>query len=81
MKTPCKCRTCGKVYDEDKTRADYKGYCSQKCFHQKAKELGYRKGQTEMRRGWRTPQSISEYDVLKRHKQVGSVFVTEKSPE
>lgn len=58
------CRTCGKQYATEKSRADYTGYCSAKCLHAKAKELGYRKG------GHRT-----EYDVLKSHGDVGSIYV------
>ena len=38
----CQCRNCGKHYDEARSRADYKGYCSQACLHEKARALGYR---------------------------------------
>jgi hypothetical protein len=77
----CKCRNCGKVYDEFKSRADWKGYCSQKCFHEKARELGYRKpgkGQTDskdeaIRRGYEYVRS--EYDIVKRANQIGNAPV------
>ncbi len=59
--TECTCRTCTKTYDEHKSRAEYKGYCSAKCLHTMAKRCGYKKGKN------------SEYDVLKRAKQIGSV--------
>lgn len=60
----CACRNCGKHYDESKARGDYKGFCSAKCQHEKARSLGYRKGRDR-----------TEYDVLKRAECVGSVFV------
>lgn len=60
----CICRKCKKQYDESKSRGDYKGFCSAKCQHTMAKELGYRKN------GER-----SEFSTLQRHNEVGSVFV------
>lgn len=59
----CKCRECSKTYDEAKARGEYKGFCSSKYQHAKAKSLGYKKG------------SKSEFDVLKRYNEVGSVYV------
>ena len=59
----CRCRFCNQVYSEDKSRADYKGYCSQRCLHKKAKELGFRK-----------QSDRTEYDVLKKAKEIGSVL-------
>jgi hypothetical protein len=59
----CRCRNCQSVYEESKSRAEWKGYCSAKCQHEKAKALGYRK-----------KKGSHEYDVLKRHGEIGSVF-------
>jgi len=69
----CKCRTCLKHYREDKATADWKGFCSQRCMHNKARELGW------------TPLKarrigLTEYEVLKRNKQIGSVFVNNLLP-
>lgn len=61
----CHCRNCQKVYDSEKARGDYKGFCSAKCQHAKAKELGYRKGQ-------------SEYQVLHNAKEIGDVPTEEE---
>lgn len=63
----CKCRNCGTKYDENKSRADWKGYCSQACFHAKARKHGYKKSYEKYGAGH------SEYDVLSRAKQIGSV--------
>jgi hypothetical protein len=60
----CICRTCKKEYDEFKARGDYTGFCSAKCQHEKAKQLGYRKGQKK-----------SEYYVLDQANCVGSIPV------
>lgn len=59
----CRCRNCGKKYDEDKSRADFKGYCSQACLHERAWKFGWRKSHARFR---------SEYDVLNRADQLGS---------
>lgn len=59
----CKCRNCGKTYDARKSRADWTGFCSAKCQHEKAKYLGYRAG------GSRTA-----YNVLKAAKCIGDDF-------
>lgn len=61
----CKCRTCGKQYHADKSRADLQGFCSAKCLHQRAKQCGYRKN-----------GSRSEYICLAARNAVGSVYVT-----
>lgn len=60
----CLCRTCGKVYDMAKGRADFQGFCSAKCQHAKAKACGYKAG-----------AGRSEFDALKRAGEVGSVYV------
>lgn len=58
----CLCRNCQKQYQEMKSRADLKGYCTMKCQHAKARELGYR------------PNGIqSEYEVLKSYNAIGSL--------
>ncbi len=64
MIKPCKCRECGKKYDEYKGTADFKGYCSQKCFHERAKKFGYRV---------QDPTRRSEYSRLHAAGEVGSV--------
>lgn len=56
----CRCRNCGKEYDRNKSRAEYKGFCSAKCQHVKAKQLGYRKG-----------RHTGEYEVLRAAKCIG----------
>lgn len=63
------CRNCDKHYDGRKARGDYKGFCSAKCQHQRAKELGYRKGVRTLK------GTLTEFDVLKRANCVGSVHV------
>lgn len=65
----CRCRNCGKLYNENKATADFKGYCSQACLHEKARKHGYRKSQEKFR---------SEYDILNRAKLIGSVFVDQE---
>lgn len=67
----CKCRTCGKVYDDQKSRADFTGYCGQKCMTEKAKKLGWRPGD-------RYPLDL--YARLKEHGEVGSVPAKEGIP-
>lgn len=70
MIKPCRCRNCGDIYEEIKSRADYKGYCSQRCVHEKAKRSGYIK-----RKSWPREPNGSEYDCLKRCNAIGSVPV------
>lgn len=60
----CKCRNCGIIYDRTKARGEYKGFCSAKCQHTKAKQLGYRKG-----------KSLSEFQILKKAKCIGDDVV------
>lgn len=64
----CKCRNCGKKYDEGKSTSDWKGYCTQKCFHQKAKSQGYRK-----RNALAFGRAYDEYNTLLRVKEIGSI--------
>jgi hypothetical protein len=63
----CLCRNCGKKYDSLKARGDWKGYCSAKCQHDKAKAYGYRKG-----------SSRSEYDILHSTGLIGDVPTEEE---
>jgi superfamily I DNA/RNA helicase len=67
MRVMCVCRQCGKVYDEAKSRADLKGYCSQKCMFEKAKKHGWKKKDNDKR-------GRSYVDVLTSKKDVGSVL-------
>lgn len=67
----CICRECDKEYDEATARGDLKGFCSAKCQHAMSKRLGYKpKSKNPMAKA----AYRSEYDVLKRAGQVGSVF-------
>lgn len=56
----CQCRNCGTSYDRSKSRAEYKGFCSAKCQHEKARKLGYRKGKDR-----------TEFQVLKGNECIG----------
>lgn len=58
----CVCRNCRKNYDPKKSRADWKGYCSMKCQHEKAHKLGAR-------------DIKDEYRVLKSANEIGEVYV------
>jgi hypothetical protein len=62
----CNCRSCKKPYEEGKSRADLKGYCTQRCLKAMAKKIGMPKP-NQRKPGW------PEYDVLKRAGQIGSV--------
>lgn len=59
----CQCRNCHKEYDNQKARGEYTGFCSARCQHEKAKELGYRRS-----RGGKT-----EYQILSNAKCIGDV--------
>jgi hypothetical protein len=67
------CRKCGRAYDPNKTRADWRGYCSAACQHQMARDLGYRPGKYVQRPGFSRPLRITEYDVLSRHGAIGDI--------
>ncbi len=70
----CVCRNCGKHYLESKSRADYKGFCSQPCMREKAKSAGFIKGSKK----WGTPKPFSnEYLALKSKNWIGSVYEDE----
>ena len=58
----CICRTCNKIYNSEYSRAEYRGFCSMRCQHGKAKELGFQ-GQKKM--------SITEYRILKNANEIG----------
>ena len=64
----CRCRNCGKKYEEAKSRADYNGYCSQACLHDKAIRQGYRRKNAKL-----MGIAESEYAVLHRAGLIGSV--------
>lgn len=61
----CHCRNCGGEYDSAKSRGDYKGFCSAKCQHAKARYLGFR------------PKKGSEYQVLKSAGCIGDLHVVQ----
>lgn len=58
----CECRQCGNLYDRQKSRATYTGYCSSRCMNTTAKQLGYRKG-------------MSMYHILRNAQMVGDKFI------
>jgi hypothetical protein len=64
----CLCRNCGIKYAEHKATADWKGYCSQRCFHEMAKKRGYSKSRHQ-----KYGPTFSEYAILDRVKEIGSV--------
>jgi hypothetical protein len=67
----CRCRECEKIYREDKATADWKGYCSQKCVHKRSRKFGFNPTLAKKK----AYPFHTEYDVLNRAKQIGSVFV------
>jgi hypothetical protein len=66
----CICRNCGVEYDSLKARGDWAGFCSAKCQHAKAKELGCKKPTNAHRPG---AVAQSEYVVLKAARCIGDV--------
>jgi hypothetical protein len=76
----CRCRNCGKIYEEAKSRADLKGYCGQACLHERARALGYKPRPKNRHVGpyHRTPRPSygsypSEYEILSRAGKIGSI--------
>lgn len=67
----CICRNCKAEYNNKKARGDYTGFCSVKCQHEKAKELGYVK--LKYKKGPPTQKRISEYTVLVEAECIGDV--------
>src|ERR1019366_1567192 len=65
-KDMCVCRNCPKVYDQNNSRADYMGYCSMKCQHEKAKKLGYKKSNERL-------SNTSEWHYLHDRQVIGRV--------
>lgn len=70
----CSCRNCQKHYDEFKSRADWKGYCSARCQHEKARSLGWRKPSR-----LRMYQDTSEFHTLKEAGEIGNVQANPRS--
>lgn len=68
MNVFCECRFCQKRYNYLKATADYKGYCSMKCQHAKARKLGYRKGKNH---------ETSSGHFLFNKNQVGNIYAKE----
>lgn len=77
----CVCRTCKKVYDDQKATADYTGYCTQRCMKAKAKEYGWseRNERDAKARGW-PYAAVTLYGVLNRNRLLGSVPVDKPPP-
>ena len=71
----CACRNCSKIYDPNKSRADWSGYCSQACVHAKARQLGWRKDQLTILPGFSNPRPRTEYHVLAGAGEIGNVAV------
>ncbi len=65
----CSCRTCAAKYEENKSRAEIKGYCSALCQHEMARKHGYKKPTKK----WMAVPS--EYTVLKKAEQIGNIPV------
>lgn len=72
---PCRCRNCNCVYDELRSTADYKGYCSQRCLHTKARSLGWRSRlrPPDPARPFEKHLVETEYRFLRRHGEIGSI--------
>lgn len=66
----CKCRTCGKKFDSNKSKADLTGYCSQKCLIEKARQHGWRKLKQQ---GHSIGRQRTYYSVLSEHGEIGYV--------
>ena len=60
----CRNRGCKKKYDSTKALGDYTGFCSAKCQHLVAKDLGFKKG-----------SGTTEYTVLKNSGYIGDNYV------
>lgn len=56
----CECRECYREYSDQKSRAEFKGFCSQKRFHKMAKRYGFPKN------------GKSEYKTLKDVGHIGN---------
>jgi hypothetical protein len=69
----CKCRNCGKKYDNQTSRAWYTGYCSQKCLREKAKALGWHESKKKV-------GGCQIYRVIMEAGQVGNVPWKEPKP-
>lgn len=69
LKVVCRCRNCGTTYDSRRSRADFTGFCTAACQHEKAQALGFKK-----RKGWQ-PVDNTEFQILKRNNMVGDVPV------
>ena len=65
----CICRTCKKKYDGNKARGDWRGFCSNKCQHEKAKELGWSPAKEK------SGKCRPEYKILKGAGEIGDVPV------
>lgn len=59
------CRQCCKLYDPNRSRSPWRGYCSQRCSVSKAKSLGHKAGVTPKR---------SEHAVLSSAGELGTVY-------
>ncbi len=75
----CKCRTCKKLYDPARSRADYKGYCTQECLRIMALAHGWNKAREERERKltvW-NPGRHTAWGVLRAAGELGDVEITE----
>jgi len=69
----CKCRNCGKKYDDQKSRAWYTGYCSQKCLVAMAKKCGWNGKQGRS-------QGCQVYKYVDGARQIGRVEWNDPEP-
>jgi hypothetical protein len=56
-----RCITCRKYYDQRTSDAELLGFCSNKCVHTRAHQLGYRKFNKPLKSG---PMRRAEYVIL-----------------
>lgn len=66
-----RCRRCLRAYDPFKSRADWKGYCSAKCQHEMARELGYRPPRRYESHLDQARAGTSEYCILNNARLIG----------
>lgn len=73
----CSCRYCGGQYEEERSRADYKGYCSQTCMKEKAKALGWdgKERKLNLRKPLIADLEGSLYNILHNAKEIGNLPV------
>ncbi len=64
----CECRNCNKRYVAHKATADYKGYCTQKCFLAKARQMGWK---PKSKANFHIKMMETPYAILSRNGLIG----------